>query len=340
MAKFDVEALLAQLAAIRDRASADSPRALPEVSVAELRQLLKSKQMLAAAHTSKCVADLGLTQLIPDLAAAFDRFLTNPVKADPNCHAKNAIADALYRLNASTDEVFLKGIHHIQREPVWGGQVDTAPKLRGTCAMGLVRMHYADVMTELADLLADAEIPARIAAARAIAYSGSEAGAPLLRLRSLAGDEPEVIAECVIALTKLTPHSALSFAARFLTASTAPLPTDLTLPLAKPIAQQSAQTQELTALAIGESRLPGAFDLLKSWWERQANPELRTTALLSIAMLRSDESIEFLLSLIAKGRALDAKDAIAALRLYQQDGGLWERVEAAVVERGEPNLLS
>jgi hypothetical protein len=325
MAKFNVEALLAQLAALRGSASADSPHALPEASITELRQLLNSKQMLAATHTAKCVADLGLTQLIPDLAAAFDRFLTNPSKTDPNCHAKNAIADALYRLNASADEVFLRGIRHIQLEPVWGGQVDTAPKLRGTCAMGLVRMHYADMMTELADLLADAEIPARIAAARAIAYSGNEAGAPLLRLRSLAGDEPEVIAECVIALIKLTPQSALSFAARFLTT---------------PPAQLSAQTQELLALAIGESRLPGAFDLLKSWWGRQANLELRTTALLSIAMLRSDESIEFLLSLIKKGRALDAKDAIAALRLYQQDKGLWERVEAAVVQRGEPNLLS
>ncbi len=314
MAKFNVEALLAQLASLRD-----SP--ISEASIAELRPLLKSKQMLAVAHTAKCVADLGLTQLVPDLISAFDRFLTKPVETDPNCHAKSAIADALYRLNASADAVFLEGIHHIQPEPVWGGQVDTAPKLRGICAMGLVRMHYADVMTELADLLADPEIPARLAAARAIAYSGNEAGAPLLRLRALAGDEPEVVADCLIALIKLTPQQALSFAARFLNAP-------------------SAQTQELTALAIGESRLAGAFDLLQSWWGRQANPALRTTALLSIAMLRSDASIEFLLSLIAKGRALDAKDAIAALKLYQQDQGLWERVEAAVVQRGEPNLLA
>ncbi|MBD3881284.1 hypothetical protein IFO70_05910 [Phormidium tenue FACHB-886] len=318
MAKFNVEALLNQLAILRDRLNSDSEL---EAAVAEARQLLKSKQMLAVMHTAKWVGEQGLTQLIPDLVAAFDRFLIKPVETDPNCHAKGAIADALYRLNASAEAVFLQGIRHIQMEPVWGGRVDTAPPLRGICAMGLVRMNYPDALTELADLLADPEIPARIAAARAIAYSGNESGAPLLRLRSLAGDEAEVIAECLGALIKLTPHSALPFAARFLDAP-------------------SAQIQELTALAIGESRLSGAFGLLQPWWGRQTDPELRKSALLAIAMLRSDEAIQFLLSLVAKGRPLDAKDAIAALKLYQQDKLLWQRVEAAVEERGEPSLLS
>jgi hypothetical protein len=309
--------LLEQLALLRDQPTS-------EELIAQLRQILSSKQAIAITQAAKLVGNRGLKSLIPDLVAAFEHLLTKPAETDPNCHAKSAIADALYHLEASESDTFLKGIRHIQREPVWGGQTDTAAKLRGICAMGLVRMNYLDVMTELADLLADPESPARIAAARAIAYSGNPAGIPLLRLRSRAGDKPEVIAECLTALLQLTPPSAanatLGFAARFLDVP-------------------PAETQELTALAIGESRLDGAFDLLKSWWNQQVEPELRKTGLLAIAMIRSNESIEFLLSLIAKGRELDAKNAIVALELYRQDKTFWERVEAAVEQRGAPNLL-
>ncbi|HEY9641254.1 MAG TPA: HEAT repeat domain-containing protein [Coleofasciculaceae cyanobacterium] len=308
-----LDLLLEQLAQLREEPTS-------EESIAQLRQILTSKQAIAIAQAAKLVGKFELTSLIPELVTAFQEGLAKP-DSDPNCHAKSALADALYRLSYSDESLFLQGIRHIQMEAVWGGQVDTAAKLRGICAMALVRMNYQHIMTELADLLADREAPARIAAARAIAYSENEQGIPLLRLRSRIGDEPQVISECLAALLKLDPQQSVSFVAQFLE-------------------DPQPQTQELVALALGESRLPEAFESLKRWWGKQADPELRQAGLLAIAMLRSDTAFDFLLTLIANGRDLDARDAVAALKIYQQDPSLWQRVVSAAEHRGELSLLS
>jgi len=308
-----LEAMLAKLTQLRDDPTSED-------AIATLQQSLTSKYGVAVARAAKLVEEFKLVQLVPDLVAAFHRCLEKPVDTDPSCLAKAAIADALYRLDRREEAVFLKGIRYVQMEPVFGGQQDTAAKLRGICALGLVRMNYRDVLTELADLLADPESAARIAAARAIAYSENDAGVPLLRLRSRLGDDPEILSEYLTALLKLDPDRSLGFVNRFLSAP-------------------DPQTQELVALALGESRLSEAFDLLRNWWQRAREAQLRRTGLLAIAMLRSDLPFQFLLSLIAEGRKPDAQDAIAALSLYRQDATLWQRVRYTVEQRGDPELL-
>ncbi len=102
---------------------------------------------------------------------------------------------------------------------------------------------------------------------------------------------------------------------------------------------EDAKTAEVAALALAESRLPEAFDILRSWWEQVKSLELRRTGLLAIAMLRYDDALEFLLSLVAEGKISDAKDAIAALSIYRQDHRLWQRVCQLVEERGNADLL-
>ncbi|NEO97074.1 MAG: hypothetical protein F6K56_46110 [Moorea sp. SIO3G5] len=181
-------------------------------------------------------------------------------------------------------------------------------------------MNYPDWLSEVADLLADPESSARIGAAHAIAYSANEQGVPLLRLRAKIGDQPEVLSEYLAALLKLAPEQSLKFVASYLHA---PQP----------------QTQELVALVLGESRLPEVFDILRSWWEKTVNPELHSTGLLAIAMIRDDKSFEFLLSIIADGTGPEAKNAIAALRLYRHDRLLWQRIREASEKRGDSNLL-
>jgi hypothetical protein len=57
---------------------------------------------------------------------------------------------------------------------------------------------------------------------------------------------------------------------------------------------------EAALLALGASRLPKAFDLLKHKWERTAGGQLRKTLLLAIGMVRSDAGVEFLLVLLAE----------------------------------------
>lgn len=271
------------------------------------RQVLRNTHASTITQAAKILGQLGLTELNTELADTFTRLMQKPVKRDPNCLAKAAIADTLYRLESHNHTLFLQGIRHVQLEPVWGGTVDTAATLRGNCALGLVRMHYADVMTELADLLADPEGPARMVAARAIAYSQDPQGIPLLRLRVRMGDEPQVLSEYLAALLKLAPQPSMPFVSAFLQ-------------------DTNPQVQELVALVLGESRQPEALDSLKTWWQGVRDPELSVTGLLSIAMLRTDGAFQFLLDLVAEGSEHTAQDAIKALEIYRQDYDLWQRV--------------
>jgi hypothetical protein len=299
-----LEETLSSLAQIREHPTSEDGMII-------LRQVLKSKYSIAVAQAAKIIRESSITELVADLVEAFARMMVKPTQVDQNCLAKKEIAQTLYHLEYSDENLFLQGIRHIQIEPVWGGQEDTAAHLRGICAFALVRMNYSDVMNELADLLADPKPEARVAAAKAIAYTENPQGVPLLRLKIRIGDRvPQVIEECFNALLQLDPVNSLAIVAGFLF-------------------DANEQICELAALALSGSRLEQAFDLLKSCWEQTINVELRRTLLLAVAMLRQDKAIDFLISLVAQGRDIDAKDAIAALDIYREDGELWQRVKGA-----------
>ena len=59
------------------------------------------------------------------------------LKRDPQCWGKNAVAKALKELEHREAAPYLRGTAHIQMEPVWGGQQDTAGPLRGICLLAL-----------------------------------------------------------------------------------------------------------------------------------------------------------------------------------------------------------
>jgi HEAT repeat protein len=315
-----LEETLTLLAQVRDEPAS-------EQGLSILRQVLNSKFSVAIAQAAKRVGDAEITELIPELVTAFNRCLITPATTDPSCVAKKAIAEALYRMNYSDETVFLQGIRHIQMEAVWGGKEDTAPGLRAICALGLMRMNYDDGLNELADLLADPKEEARIGAARAIAYSENPAGVALLRLRVKIGDVPPVLSECLMALLQLAPDSSI------------PLVKDCLLARKPPLFLEAAvEVAEAAALALGESRLPSAFDLLRDWWPQVRDAELRQTGLLAIATLRQDQAIAFLLDLIADAPVTDAKAAIKALGIYQDDHRLWQQVMQTVEQRGSVEL--
>jgi HEAT repeat protein len=158
-----------------------------EAGTAVLRQILESNAAIAIAQAAKVIGEAEVRSLIPDLSAAFFKFMVDGAEIDPSCKAKQRIAEALYRMDYADEGLFLQGIRYVQKESVWGGSADTAAALRGTCALGLVRMNYADVMSELADLLADEDAEARIGAVRAIAYTGNPQAVPLLRFKARKG---------------------------------------------------------------------------------------------------------------------------------------------------------
>lgn len=308
-----LEDTLAALNRLRDDPTSDA-------ALAQLRQVLNGKSSHATAKAAQIAGEFEISALAPDLVTAFEQFMVNPVKSDPNCGAKAAIADALYRIGHEAETVFLRGIRYRQMEPVYGGRVDTAADLRAACGLGLVRMNHPEALVELADLLADPESRVRAAAAQAVAYYGSDHGVPLLRLKVLSGDDDAaVISECLAALLRLAPASSLPFATRLLDAL-------------------EPSISEAAALALGGSRLPEAFEVLRQWWDRIADMALRRTALLAIAMLRRDRPLDFLIALIKEANGPTAREAIVALAVYKHDDTVRQRVEACVIQRKDVDL--
>ena len=286
----------------------------------ELRQALSREGAPAAAKAATIAAEAGLVDLAPELVAAFRRFLTGLPRSDPGCAAKTAIVEALLRLDHEDEEVLAVGIRHVQREPVLGGQVDTAPPLRAVCARGLARTSGPDVLVALAELLADPEAPARAAAAHAIGNHGAAAGVPLLRHKVRAGDEePRVTTECLVSLLHLDPEGSLPFVSALL--EEAPLP-----------GRGGRDLSECAADALGESHLEGAFPVLRDWLPRARACGLGPVALRALATLRRDEAFDFLLELVRNAEEPAACDAIAALA-GQCDEALRVRLRGAAASR-------
>ena len=304
MAKtISIEEQLNQLSATRGDPSSDA-------SKAELTRALKHKFNAIAAKAAVIITDSRQSDFLPSLAAAFDRFFV--AGSDKGCSAKTAIATAFYELGHTDSAAFVRGVRHTQPEPSFGRSVDAATELRGICALGLARIGYADVLLEVAGLLVDPEPQARIMAVRAVAYTGSDIGSPLLRMKVLAGDaEPDVTAECLVALMKVSPKKSLEFVGPFLKSN------DLAM-------------VDAAAQAIGGWRSPQAFEFLRDQWESHLTSDPRRPLLLAMAMTRQPAAIEFLLERIVDDRPGPAADAVAAMAMYRSDSTLKERVRGLV----------
>src|SRR6478672_3216830 len=146
---------LAELARIGK--SPDDPQ-----SRSQLRRYLASKTSLIVARAAEIAAHIEHDEFVPDLMSAFDRFMQNAAKNDKGCAAKTAIVKALLAGDCDAEDIFRKGVRHVQLEPTWGGRADTAAPLRALCGLGLVQVGSPEAITELATLLADTEADARI----------------------------------------------------------------------------------------------------------------------------------------------------------------------------------
>lgn len=286
----------------------------------DLAPFLRHKSNHAVAAAAGAAEHLEASALVPDLVLAFERFMRDPAKLDPGCKATTAIVQALIQLEDSAAKVYFAGVRHVQREGSFGPPTDAAAPLRGLCARGLARMGHPDALLECVTLLADPEMAARAGAVRAIADAGRPEGVLLLRLKTLLGDrEIDVTGECFGALLSLDPAGSVEFVAKFLNSRTDGI-------------------SEQAALALGESRLPAAFDLLREAWERGAVAEQRRTLLVAIAMLRIDEALEFLLTRLGEESGPVAADALAGLAFYARDEAVLARVDEIIRQRGDGAL--
>jgi HEAT repeat protein len=287
----------------------------------QLRKALRDRNNYLASKAAAIIA-LGLSELIPELIAAFERFLIDPAKTDPQCWGKNAIAKALKDLGHRHPAIYLRGLVHFQPEAVWGGSSDSAATLRGTCALALVDCPMDDlaILTHLTDRLADPAKPVRIDTAVAIAQLGRPEGALLLRLKALVGDrEPEVTGQCFVSLLNLDPRESIGFVGGFLKVS-------------------DEEVRSEAAGALAQARQPEAIEILKQFWEGPLSPELRRALLLSLGASPLAEAADFLVSVLENASSEMAACALAALAPSRFRTGMRERIAAAVESRGDPNL--
>lgn len=302
-----------------ERLRASHKESEPARLAPELAKALADSSNLVVAESAAIVGEANLADLAPQLVAAFDRLMIDPVASDKLCRGKTAIALALNKIEYLRPEVFLRGIRHVQMEPVWGGEQDTAAHLRAHSAFGLVRLQHPDVLLLLTDLLVDEEKIAREAAAQALGASGRVAAIPLLRFKVYTGDEePEVIAACFTSLIGLDPPASIPFVARFLQAGGAP--------------------QEAAVFALGESRRPEAFAPLRDFYDTLHPGELQEATLLAISLLRQPAAVDFLLEVVRHPDPATARAAISALAIHRHQQSILDRVAAAVRQTQAPDL--
>jgi HEAT repeat protein len=293
--------------------------ASPAVAL-ELQKGLRDASNHIIAAAASLVARFRLTELAAEMVSAFDRLMVDPVKRDKTCAGKTAIAEALNELDFQESEVFEAGVRHVQPEPVWGGTQDTAAELRCTCGMALVRIGHPRTHSILVDLLADSERIVRLAAAQALAASGTGAALLLLRLKARLGDrDPEITGECLAGLMRDEPQESAPFVAEF-------------------VRTDDDSVAEVALLALGNSRRTEAFEVLKQFWEGRPRAELRETTLVAMALLRLPAATEFLLSLVADAPESIALLALSGLAVLNFDTRICESVAAAVKRRDSDPL--
>jgi HEAT repeat protein len=285
----------------------------PEARIEPLRQALEHRNNFVVSKAADLVRDFQLQQLIPELLTAFDRFFENPVKTDPQCWAKNSLSRALAAFEHQDAAVFLRGMRHIQLEPVWGGSSDTAGTLRATSALALVQCRSLlepDLLAHLVELFADKDKSVRIEAARAVEQVGSPSAALLLRLRAILGaDEPEVLGACYSGILRVEGVSAIPWISRFLVSSDDP----------------AAEA----ALAIAGTHSAQGFNILCERFTEESDPWFRSVLLSAIALTRQDAAVEFLLELV-RTESLQAEGAIEAILRSMPSDEITKRLEKLV----------
>ncbi len=159
----------------------------------------------------------------------------------------------------------------------------------------------------------------RSAAVQALGHHGSEPAILLLRLKARIGDpDPDVVSECLSGLLASSPKDSLPFVAEFLDSPNTAL-------------------AEAAILALGKSRLPQAFDLLKNALIRRPIG-MNEEVYLAMAMLRLPAATDYLLEVVTHENDKASLAALSALLIYRYDPSLRERLAHAVAKNGSHAL--
>jgi len=300
-----------QLAELNQLYTLDDEQAITKT----VKQALQSKSFQVIAKAAKICEERVLYALEDELVTSYQKLLE---KKDPNCLAKSAIVRALVAQDCSNVDFYLQGLRYVQNEPGWGGATDSAVDIRCSSAMGLVSTTYPRAMVELLTLLNDPEPNARMGAARAIKYGLRYEATLVLKQKLMCGDEePEVLGECMSGLLMVDPDHSLPFVATYLDSTD-----DILF--------------ELSALALGDSRLDEALEVLQTVWKHTfaVQAERRRALFRAIALHRSEAALEWLLMKLENADAGLLETGIELLAVYKHRPALKERMEDIVADSG------
>ncbi len=238
-------------------------------------------------------------------------------KRDPGCEGKLAVMQALVEWGAEVPEFYVEAAKWVQWEETWGKSVDKAAECRGNAAIGIARTRPEGAIVMLVDLLADKEVVTRANAAMALGMWPGPEAMPLLRLKARVGDESaEVLGEVLASLLRDEGKEQFTFVAGFL-------------------GDKEEKVVEAAGLAMGQSRVAEGFLPLVAAYQKHQGHVIHTTLLMAIGLLRSEESLGWMLELLKSARPVLAASVLDALAIYRGDKRVVERIEAVVGKVGD-----
>ncbi|OAI40751.1 hypothetical protein AYO40_04395 [Planctomycetaceae bacterium SCGC AG-212-D15] len=277
--------------------------------LATLRKGLAAPLQSLVVSAARLAGQLGMKEVEPSLCAAFDDWAGEHDEDDKQCLAKIAIVKALQALELPRGDIFLRGARIIGTS--FAGNPDDASELRVACASALADIADRDAQEMLIQLLTDSAANVRAMAVRCLGSLPVVGMLFLLRFKVLIGDtEPAVIEECFTALLTTDAERSVSFVGDYLRS-----PDD--------------GVRTSAAIALGESRLAAAGQLLIDRFQREGDADFRATLLHALALQRQEPATRFILSVIEEGTA-DADNALRALAPYKALSAIRDQVEEAV----------
>lgn len=315
MPKRDVERELEKISALRQTAGCAKDA---------LSEALQDPVNLITARAAKVAADLQLIALGPELIRAYERLFTGGPKKDPQCAAKIAIAKALKELGWTEAAPFLRGVKHVQFEPVWGGQADSAAPLRATCVLALSQctdIPHGEIVRHAVDAIADPFAVVRSDAVRALAHTGDHTCALLLRMKARLGDEDvRITGEALEASIALDGDAGVALAKEFLD-------------------HARDEVQDEAALALGASRHPAAIQALIERWQTVPHSHQSPVILRALGIAREEGANAVLLECLRKRGPEEAVAALDALAGQARNEEMRSLILGAVRERGDERLM-
>lgn len=301
----------------------DEQRALAEAATdprsaaarSALIAALASKRAPVVARAAKLIQEHALPDLEAEMSVAVQRFLRDPSRSDPNCHARLALLDALDHAESQDAEPFLRALRTAALEsPLVTGS------MRSRCALALARIGHPDLAVVAGQLLADPQASVRHAALDALAHRGDPATAGLAMFKLRAGDDDRlVVLAAASALLALAPAWGLD-------------------ELRAHLERGSDAQQQLAAMALGQSRRDEALTVLLEALDRTPLAEDRAALLTGIGLHRSDRALEAMLGVIRDRSEIEARQAIQALAPRRFEPGIEARVRAAARDNDGADL--